>query len=216
MKRAVLFVLIIGIAGVLFAQQDVPPHRFASGNWSFTGPRLYQNDEAARLAKVNFDAPQSGAMIYEFNGRYEGGAEDGHGGFGIHIFVDSALNAASWGAGRSYLIWLNYDEAPGVSSIPAGFSAQIYRSTSNSRMDLVESLSLDEHLPWLLENLDRTIPFRILADGNSGEVRIYDPSSPGLEHYFFFNIDPRDLPLRGNHVAVRTNGMRVSLGMGLE
>ena len=216
MKRAILFLLVLGLAMTLFAQNDVPVHRFASGDWSFIGPRLYQNDPTARLAKVNFDVPQSGAMIYEFNGRYEGGTEDGHGGFGIHIFVDSAFNEASWGAGRSYLIWLNYDEAPISQGIQTGFSAQIYRSTSNSHMDLVESLSLDEYLPWMIANLDRTIPFRILADGDSGEVRIYDPSSPGFENYFYFNVDPRDLPLRGNHVAVRTNGIKVSFGMGLE
>ena len=217
MKRLVFFVLVVGIAMSLFAQADVPETSFASGNWGFVGPRLYQNDAAARLAKVNLRVPQSGPMIYEFNARYEGGAEDGHGGFGLHIFIDNAYNSASWGAGSSYLLWLNYDEAPYTTGIPAGFSAQVYRSTTNSRMDLVESVSLDEYLPLLTEeNLSGSIPFKIEANGDTGEIRVYDPTDPELNNYYYFFIDRKDLPLRGNWAALRTNGMKVSFAMGLE
>ena len=215
MKCLFLAVLIAGLVMPIFAQ-DVPAHRFASGNWGFVGPRLQQNDAGARLARVNFTVPQSGAMIYEFNARYEGGSEDGQGGFGIHIFADNALNAASWGVGRSYLLWLNYDENPGSQGIPRGLSAQVYRSINHSQMVLVESISLNEYLPLLIENLDYAIPFRIIADGNTGEVRVYDPSDPEFNNYFYFFIDRANLPLSGNFVAVRTNGLRVSFGMGLE
>ncbi|MCL2128513.1 MAG: hypothetical protein FWH38_09680 [Treponema sp.] len=222
MKRLVFFVLVLGMvmalqAPVLFAQADVPEYTFAAGNWGFSGPRLYQNDAGARLAKVNFMVPQSGPMVYEFNAKYEDGAEDGHGGFGIHLFVDNPYNAASWGAGKSYLLWLNYDEAPYTPGIPAGLSAQVYKSVGNSRMDLVESVSLNEYLPLLTdENLAYSIPFKIEADGDTGEIRVYDPTDPELSSYFYFNVDRGDLPLKGNWVALRTNGIKLSFAMGLE
>ena len=211
MKRLVFFVLALGLAMSLFAQTQIPEYRFAAGRWQFVGPRLYQNDENARLAKVNFRVPQGGAMIYEFNARYEDGAEDGHGGFGLHIFVDSPHNGESWGAGKSYLLWLNYDEKPYTPGIPTGLSAQVYRSISNSRMDLVESISLNQYLPALLDNLDYPIPFIIEADGNTGEIRIYDPTDP--EAYFYFFIDRKDLPLRGDWISLRTNGIKLSFTM---
>jgi len=212
MKRFVLCALALGISLPLFAQ--TPEYRFAFGRWQFDGPRLYQNDENARLAKVNLRVPQSGAMIYEFSVRYEGGAEDGHGGFGLHIFVDSPHNGPSWGAGNSYLLWLNYDNAPFTRGIPRGLSAQVYRSLSNSRMDLLESVSLNEYLPLLTrENLQNPTSFRIIADGNTGEVRVYNPFEPGGNSYFVFYIDRRNLPLRGNWVSLRTNGIRLSFTM---
>ena len=221
MKRLVMFVLALGTVFPLFAQMipqvtppRIPEHRFASGSWQFVGSRLYQNDANARLAKVNFHVPQNGIMVYQFSARYEGGAQDGHGGFGLHIFVDSPYHAVSWGAGRSYLLWLNYDEAPLTRAIPQGLSAQVYRSVSNSRMDLVESLSLNQYLPFFTrENLQRPIPFRILANGNTGEVRISNPFDPNRNSYFFFFIDQRDLPIRGDWVSLRTNGVRMSFTM---
>ena len=212
MKRFVFFVLLVGVAMSLFAQTQIPEYRFASGNWRFTGPRLYQNDARARLAKVNLRVPQSGAMIYEFSAKYEGGVEDGHGGFGLHIFVDSSYNGPSWGAGRSYLLWLNYDEAPITRGIPRGLSAQVYRSFDNSRMDLVESVSLNQYLPLLTwEELQNPIPFKIEANGDTGEIRIYDPSNP--DTYYYYYIDRRELPLRGNWVSLRTNGIKLSFTM---
>jgi hypothetical protein len=133
MKRGILFLLVFGATAALFAQVNLPEHRFVSGSWSISGQRLYQNDANARLAKVNIRAPQSGPMLYEFAARYESGAEDGHGGFGLHIFGDKALNAASWGSGNSYLLWLNYDEKPiDKRNIPAGLSAQVYRRDRKS------------------------------------------------------------------------------------
>jgi hypothetical protein len=217
MKRLVFFLLIIGIAVSVFGQVQLPEYRFASGSWGFVGTRLYQNDARAPLAKVNLRVPQSGPMLYEFNARYESGAEDGHGGFGIHLFADSAYNAASWGAGKSYLLWLNYDENPiRNSGIPAGLSAQVYRSTSNSSMTLADSVDLNEFAYLLTnENLSQAVPVKIWMDGSTGEVRVYDPTDPDLAYYFYFYIDPKDVPLRGNWVALRTNGIKLSFGLGL-
>ena len=216
MKGLVFFMLITGITVSVIAENEVPIHHFASGNWNLVGSRLYQNDADAKLAKVNVTIPQSGAMLYDFNVKYEGGAEDGHGGLGIHLFVDKAHNTASWGAGRSYLLWVNYDKDPISELIPQGLSVQVYRSISNSRMELLESISLNNYLPWLMENLDRAIPFRIIANGDTGEVRVYDPTYPRMNTYAYFFIDESYLPLRGDWIALRTNGLRASFGMGLE
>ena len=216
MKKFILFLLVLGIGAAIFAQVDLSEHYFASGNWRITGNRLYQNDARAPLAKMNMRAPQSGPMIYEFNARYEDGAEDGHGGFGLHIFVDDIYNKASWGSGNSYMLWLNYDENPTNRAIPRGLSGQVYRSRSSSSMDLIESINLNEYAYLLTdENLAYPVPFKIWADGSTGEVRVYDPTDPELKSYYYFYMDRKDLPLRGNWVTLRTNGIRLSFAMGL-
>jgi len=212
MKRFVLFLLVLGVGVSLFAQVQLPEHYFAtgSGNWGFIGNRLYQNDASSGLAKMNLRAPQSGPMIYEFNVRYEDGIEDGHGGFGIHIFADNVVNVASWGSGSSYLLWLNYDEHPVTNGFPTGFTAQIYRSFNNSTMDLVETFDLNEYTDFLTyENwVSSAVPVRIWADGSSGEIRVYDPTVP--DFYFYFYLPERNL--NGNWVSIRTNGLRLSFG----
>ena len=214
MKRFVFFIMVTGIAMSIFAQAEVPEYTFASGSWRFVGPRLYQNDANASLAKVNLKVPQSGIMLYSFNVKYEGGAEDGHGGLGIHIFMDNAVNWATWGAGKSYLLWLNYDKKPLSRDIPAGLSAQVYRSVSNARMDLISSIPLAGYESFLTkEYLASPITFRIIANGNTGEVRIYDPTDPNNKKFFYFFIDKKDLPLKGNYVALRTNGIKLSFAL---
>ena len=82
MKKMVVALVLLAMGAILYAQVNLPEYRIASGNWGVSGQRLYQNDPGARLAKVNIRVPQSGPMIYEFDARYENGAEDGHGGFG--------------------------------------------------------------------------------------------------------------------------------------
>jgi hypothetical protein len=218
MKHFILFLLVLGVGVSLFAQvQQLPEYRFAtgSGNWSFTGNRLFQNDAKAALAKVNFRAPQSGPMIYEFNVRYEDGIENGHGGFGLHVFADDVSNTASWGSGASYLLWLNYDEKPVTSNFTRGFSAQIYRSISNSSMELIQNYDLNQYTYLLTyENCAaQPVPGRIWVNGDTGEVRVYDPTDPALEAYFYFYLPARNL--RGNWVSLRTNGLKLSFGMGL-
>jgi hypothetical protein len=212
MKRGILFLLVFGAAAALFAQVNLPEHRFASGSWNISGQRLYQNDAKARLAKLNIRAPQNGPMVYEFTARYESGAEDGHGGFGLHIFGDKVLNAPSWGSGNSYLLWLNYDENPiDKRNIPAGLSAQVYRSYTDSRMELVQSYNLNEYASLLTsENLARPVYFKIQADGNTGEVRVYDPVDASGETWYSLSLNRKDLPLRGDWVVLRTNGIRLS------
>ena len=217
MKRFILLILVLGISFSLFAQMQLPEHHFAtgSGNWGFIGNRLYQNEANARLAKMNMRIPQSGPMIYEFNVRYEGGIEDGHGGFGVHLFVDDVINRASWGSGSSWLLWLNYDENPLSAQIPRGFSAQIYRSTSQINMDLVESFDLNEYVDFLTEEIwSYPVPAKIWVNGNTGEVRVFDPTDPALDFFFWFYL-PINTPLTGNWVSLRTNGLRLSFEMGI-
>jgi hypothetical protein len=215
MKRLVLLLAVLVVSTALFAQVSLPSYTVASGSWNLSGGRLYQNDENARLAKVNIQAPQEGPMIYEFNARYESGGEDGHGGFGIHVFADRVINSASWGSGRSYLLWLNYDENPLDSNIPSGLSAQVYRSYSNSYMELINSVDLNEYVADVYEeDLEYPVPFKILVDGATGEVRVYDPRDPDLQDYFYYNI--KEVPLKGEWVALRTNGVNLSFGVGLE
>jgi disulfide oxidoreductase YuzD len=209
MKRIVLVLTLLTVGAVLFAQVNLPEHRFASGNWAVIGQRLYQNDEKAPLAKMNVRVPQSSAMLYEFDARYEGGAEDGHGGFGLHIFADSAHNGASWGVGNSYLLWFNYDEKPLSKDIPQGFSAQVYRSYSHSRMDLVQTYDLNDYAAQVSEDdLDYPAHIKIIADGNTGTVQVYDPIDS--EIYYELYLDKKDLPMKGNWVALRTNGIKLS------
>jgi hypothetical protein len=209
MKRIVLALSLLGIAVTLFAQVQLPEYHFASGNWTISGNRLYQNNERSGLAKMNIRVPQQGPMLYEFDARYETGAEDGHGGFGLHIFEDAALNRSSWGAGNSYLLWLNYDEKPDSSKIPKGLSAQIYRSHNNTWMDLVGSYDLNYYADFLTADaLSYPVHFKIIADGDTGEVRVYDPIEE--DTYYVLNLDRKDIPLKGQWVSLRTNGMRMS------
>lgn len=211
MKRIVLALALFAAGAALYAQVNLPEYRFVSGNWIVSGQRLYQNDAKAGLAKMNIKVPQSGTMQYEFDARYETGAEDGHGGFGLHIFVDSPYNRASWGAGSSYLLWLNYDEKPANKAIPAGLSAQIYRSYSDSRMDLLQSYDLNSYANLLTsDNLSYPVHFKIVADGNTGEVRVYDPTEAPDSTYYVLYMDRKDLPIKGDWVALRTNGMKLS------
>ncbi|MDR1105282.1 MAG: hypothetical protein LBL44_02895 [Treponema sp.] len=213
MKRIALFLTVLVLAAPVFTQTNLPEHRFVSGDWSISGSRVYQNDARARLAKVNIRLPQSGFMVYEFDARYESGAEDGHGGFGLHVFADSVINAPSWGTGNSYLLWLNYDENPVSRSIPRGLSAQVYRSHTNTWMDLVTSIDLNSYAPLLTqENLSSPVPFRIAVDSATGEVRVYDPADAAGGYYFFY-IDRKDIPLKGNWAALRTNGIRLSFAI---
>jgi hypothetical protein len=216
MKRIVFFLAVICVVTLAYGQSNsIPDYQAASGNWTPSGNRLYQNDAAARLAKINIKTPQSGPMLYEFNARYESGAEDGHGGFGLHVFGDKSYPSISWGSGKSYLLWLNYDENPATNRIPKGLSAQIYRSVTNSQMDLVESVDLNEYASLLTQNLSYEVPFKIIVNGDTGEVRVYDPSDPNLENYRYFYIDQKDTPLKGDWVALRTNGIRLSFALGL-
>ena len=210
MKRLILLLLVLCVGVALFAQVRLPEHHFASGNWSMVGNRLYQNDAKAGLAKMNMRVPQSGPMIYEFNVRYEDGIQDGHGGFGIHVFANDVYHGTSWGSGASYLLWLNYDEKPVTRGIPRGFSAQVYKSNSNSAMELLESYDLNQfsHLLTWENCAANSVPGKIWVNGDTGEVRVYDPTLQ--DYYYYFNLPGRGL--RGNWISLRTNGLKLSFG----
>ncbi len=219
MKRFVLFLLASGIAAAVSAQtgvslQDVQP-QFAVGNWEISGDRVYQKDASERLAKANLKIPQSAGMLYEFNVRYEGGFEDGQGGFGIHIFADSVIRERSWGVGKSWLLWLNYDENPLKNSgIQAGLTGQVYRSVNHSVMELVASVDLNRYVPYFTpEAAANPISFRIFVNGDTGEVRVYDPTDPTGANYYYFSIDKKYLPLKGDWIAARTNSLSVSFAL---
>jgi hypothetical protein len=211
MKRMIFALVLITSGLFVYAQIKLPEHYPISGKWNEKDGRLYQNDENARLAKVNVPVVQnSPAMIYEFDARYEGGAEDGHGGFGLHLFVDAAYGGESWGAGHSYLLWLNYDENPQNKNIQPGLSAQIYRSHSNSWMELVESFDLNKYAVLLTdENLAESVHFKIIVDARTGEIRVYDPVDDN-NSYYVLNMDTKFLPIKGDWVVLRTNGMKMS------
>lgn len=212
MKKILAVLVVVALGVPIFAQVNLPEHQFASGNWSLVGARLYQNDTKAPLAKVNIKVPQNGAMVYDFNVRYEAGAEDGHAGFGIHLFADKVHTGKSWGNGNSYLLWLNYDEKPLSKAIPKGFSAQVYKSNTNSSMDLVQSIDLNQFTYLLTpQNLMQPLPIKLYMNGNNGEVRVYDPTNPN--YYYYFYINRKDVPMKGAWVSVRTNGGKFSFGM---
>jgi hypothetical protein len=211
MKKYLVLMIIVAMATTVFAQPKLPEYQPAAGKWMLTADRLYQNDAAERLAKINIRIPQVGKMVYPFNARYEGGAEDGHGGFGIHLFADTAHPGRSWGSGKSYLLWINYDLKPVSKDIPKGFSAQVYRSDSHSKMTLVQSVDLNRFAylltPAVLAN---PIPIKIWVDSATGEVRFYDPTQAN----YYYRLDlGKDFPKIGQWVAVRTNGMKVSFGL---
>ncbi|WP_319415489.1 hypothetical protein [Marispirochaeta aestuarii] len=212
MKKVITLFAILGLLVPMFGLDfPMPEHQFAQGDWKLLGDRLYQMDEDEPLAKANIRIPQAGPMVYAFNVRYEGGGEDLHGGFGIHVFADSVHPRKSWGSGKSYLLWLNYDADPVSDNIPKGLSAQVYHSVSHTRMDLVKSIDLNKYAYLLnAENLDTEVPVRIVVNGLTGRVRIYSDLYPG--YYVYFDIGDGK-PMKGEWIALRTNGMAASFGM---
>lgn len=216
MSKKIAFLLISAIvlftAGTsVYSETVLPEHQFAVGNWKIAGNRLYQYDAEQGLAKANIKIPQERTMRYRFNVRFEGGMEDMHGGFGIHVFADSATSRASWGCGKSYLLWLNFDADPVLQEIPRGLSAQVYKSYSHSYMELVENVDLNKYA-YILENasVDTVLPIDIVVNGVTGEVRVANPLQEN--YYFVLNLGNTS-SLKGNWIALRTNGMAASFGL---
>lgn len=210
MKKFLVLLFVAAIAAPIFAQNNLPEYKFASGDWQLTADRLYQNNPKAAIAKVNIRMPQAGSMTYEFDARYEGGAEDGHGGFGIHVFADSVHPGFAWGNGKSYLIWINFDMNPTDPAIPKGFSAQVYQSLSHREMKLIESIDLNAFAPLMTaDTLGLPIPLKIRVDSEAGEIRLYDPTMPDTA----YTIAIKGFPKSGEWISLRTNGMKVSFGL---
>lgn len=178
------------------------------GGWVGMNGRLYQNEADNPLAKVNFQVPQSGTMEYQFNVRYQGGFQDQKGGFGIQVFVDSAFHGKSWGDGHSYLLWLNYDQNASYGG--SGFRAQVYKSASPTDMTILPNYDISLNPQILHQYATSTIvPVKIIVNGNTGNVKVYDPTTSTPYYYEFTLPTP---PGTGNYVALRTNSLSVSFG----
>lgn len=212
-KRTITITLVIAIflmAAQFAIAQSLPVHQLAVGNWKIVGNRVYQYDTDETLAKANIFVPQVGKMSYKFNVRYEGHGNDLHGGFGIHVFADSATVQRSWGTGESYLLWLNYDANPLSADIPKGFSAQVYKSNHHFSMDLVESVDLNHYVKYMTtQTAKMIIPITIYVDGTKGMVKVVNPGFPN--RYFEFSLGERNMT--GQWIALRTNGMALSWGL---
>lgn len=210
MKKSIFFVffaLVIAILPSIAVELVNPIPEW--GSWSSQNGRLYQNNIDTGLAKIHWKLPQRGELIYDFNVRYETGAvEDLHGGFGVHVFVDSRARGASWGDGSSYLLWLNYDASPESDDIPVGLSAQIYRSEAHHRMTLIKSISLKSYERYLTaDNADAIVPIKFMVNGQTGKCWIEDPTQPGVRYSFSLG---NSSPIYGDWVALRTNGISLS------
>lgn len=210
MKRIILAVLVVSLLSIvpLFSLSAIDLN-FAEGNWAVKGDRLYQSNIKAGMARVDIPAPQAGMMVYEFNVRYQNGAEDKHAGFGIHLFVDKPAKGKAWGNGDSYLLWLNYDE--NAKEINKGFSAQIYKSINNIKMELIADIDLNQYAYLLTEDvLNMVIPIKMVINGFNGDVKIYDPTDS--TYVYKFNLGNTSA-LTGQYISLRTNSMGISFGM---
>lgn len=208
MKKALL--LLICLTVVLSASVFADSHmsiKPSYGDWNMSSGMLKQTDLDAGMAKASIYAPQSGTMVYQFNAKYIDGLSDGKGGFGIHVFVDKPAAGKAWGEGDSYLLWMNYDNNPASSSTPEGLSAQIYKSDTNSRMNLVQSISLKAIEPMLSKYMGYTLPVKIVIDGKSGMAKVYDPFK--ADYYYKFPLSSAT-PLEGSYVSLRTNSLGVA------
>ena len=212
MKR--FFLVFVGLILVSsFLSAGVPlDFKARAGDWKLSGTRLYQTDESNGALVAHLSVPQEGLMMYDFTVRYEGGAaQDGQGGFGIHIFVkDPSRINNSWGDGDSVLLWLNYDAEPTLKEIPAGLSAEVYHSTNDSIMELAGAYDLNEWSSLLSRDAeDVVIPVRLTVNGRTGDAWIQSPLNNSVK--YFFNLGRTNL--KGDYVSLRTNGMAVSFGM---
>ncbi|MFO8043724.1 MAG: hypothetical protein R6U25_11015 [Alkalispirochaeta sp.] len=216
------------------------------GDWVVRGGRLVQQDAGEPLARADREVSQSGEYELEFTIRYVDGGyrnqddfEDGiyHAGFGIHLGVENpALGRSSWGAGESYLLWLNLDTRPETRRDHPehyGFRAQVYQSNSNTSMGLVRDAALERDPELSSVVVDDYMSIDLVAALRAWGV---DLSVDDLARYldqdipvnirvntrtgrigvldptapvrFYFNVDPE--VLQGDYVSLRTNGLAAS------
>jgi hypothetical protein len=200
------------IAGALCAADFFGGAWAAYGDWQLDGNRLVQLDDKTGLAMFNIPAPDQKeypVIVYEFNARLiNESAKTLRGGFGIHTFIDEAHKTGkSWGNGRSYLLWVNFDKE--AFNITPGLSAQVYRSKNHSEMDLVADVDLNKYARLITDkNLTLTAPIKIKINRESGKVNVYDPTNPNYSWYFYLPKGDLD----GSYVALRTNKLKMSFG----
>lgn len=217
------------------------------GDWVVRAGRLVQQDSDEVLARADRMVPaQSGEYEIEFTIRYVDGGYASmqdmaqgiyHAGFGIHIGVENpALGRSSWGAGDSYLLWLNLDTRPETRrNAPEhyGLRAQVYRSTSNTAMTLMRdpALARDAELSRYIVRDYMSIDLvaalrawgvnfsindlgRYLNSDVPINIRVNPRTGrvgvldPTAPVRFYFNVDPA--VLRGNYVSLRTNKLAAS------
>jgi len=80
------------------------------------------------------------------------------------------------------------------------------------KMELIDGYQFQ--LPAILltrENLNMVIPVRIQVNGNTGLVKVRDPTREGM--YLRFYLD--EAPVRGNYISLRTNSLSVSFDNGI-
>ena len=236
-KVALIFAALLLLVPVVVSAQVIVADDFMSlgewvpgyGEWGIRGGMLIQRDTTTGLARADRRVPQTGEIEISFQVRYEaGGFEDQlalstgqlHGGFGIHVGVENPpLRRVAWGAGTSFLLWLNLDtrlETMVDKPEHYGFRGQVYHSTSNSKMD-VTPLNVDiQHelalagitlgLDDIEQFLGVLVPMKIRVNYDTGRIMVNDPTAPTL--WFYFDVDPA--VLRGNYMSLRTNSLAVS------
>lgn len=254
MKKFALIVgaLLLAVSMVAVAQNvddsfsSMSNWEVGDGDWVVRGGRLVQQDADSVLARIDRMARQSGEYELEFTIRYVDGGyksmqdlEDGifHAGFGIHVGVeDPALGKASWGAGESYLLWLNLDTRPQTRRDHPehyGFRAQVYESNSNTEMVLARDAALnrdpmldrvvvDDYMSidiiealraWGVDLSVNDIG-RYLDQDVPVNIRVNTRTGsigvldPTAPVRFYFNVDPDVLD--GDYFSLRTNSFAAS------
>lgn len=200
------------------------------GEWGIRGGMLVQRDTDTGLARIDRMVPQSGEIEISFKVRYEAGGFESqsalaamqlHGGFGIHVGVENPpLGRVAWGAGNSYLLWLNLDtraETARDAREYLGFRAQVYESVTNSEMTLgsaynvdilaaLNAAGIDVELLDLAPIAAAPVQMKIRVNVATGKIMVMDPTNPTL--WFAFDVDRR--VLRGDYISLRTNNLAVS------
>lgn len=203
---------------------------YPTEDWDVRGGMLVQRNTETGLARALRMVSQSGELEYSFKVRYEaGGFEDQaalragqlHGGFGIQIGIENPprTGAPAWGAGNSYLLWLNLDTRREVlSDSPEhfGFRGQVYESETNARMSLspynvdiqqaLAGIGVNLRIADIDQFLGQLVPMRIRVNYDTGRIMVADPTNPSL--WFWFDVEPS--VLRGNYIALRTNSLALS------
>ncbi len=236
-KVALVFAALLVLLPLALSAQSIVDDDFESlgewvpghGEWGIRGGMLVQRNTRTGLARIDRPVAQEGEVEISFQVRYEAGGfrdqealrnQQVHGGFGIHVGVDDApLRRVAWGAGQSYLLWLNLDtrrETRENAPEHFGFRGQVYESRGHTSMNVTEwnvdiqaelaeaGIQLD--VADLDQFLGTLVPIRIRVNYNTGRIMVNDPTAPNI--WFYFDVDPN--VLQGQYVSLRTNSLAVS------
>ena len=236
-KVALIFAALLMLLPLVVSAQTIVDDGFESlgewvpghGEWGIRGGMLIQRDTRTGLARIDRRVPQEGEIEISFQVRYEAGGfrdqdalrnQQYHGGFGIHVGVDNApLRSVAWGAGQSYLLWLNLDtrqETRNNASEHFGFRGQVYESSTHTVMSVTEwnadiqaelaEAGIDLSINDLDQFIGTLVPIRIRVNYDTGRIMVNDPTAPTI--WFYFDLDPQ--VLRGEYMSLRTNSLAVS------